>query len=99
MDLLLLLAPVAITSAAAWLLGRRARPARTLPVALARLFECVGLTVVFLVLNTLAGALVTLLARALLGRFVSLYVVTGSTLLFVSALQAVALRWWLGERA
>jgi hypothetical protein len=95
METFLLLAPVAITTVGAYLLGRRrALPSSALRTVLARLLECVGLTVVFLLLNTLAGAVVTLLVRAVFRRFVSLYLVTDSLLLTLSAMQAVALRWW-----
>jgi hypothetical protein len=95
MDVFLLLVPVALTSAGAWLLGRR-RGLRFAGVraALARLCECVGLTVAFVVLNTALGAALTLLARGLTHRFVSLYLVTDSVLLGISALQAVVVRWW-----
>ncbi|HET8645295.1 MAG TPA: hypothetical protein VFO85_07390, partial [Vicinamibacteria bacterium] len=97
-EALLLLVPVALTSAGAYLLGRRrALAARALRPALARMFECVGLTMVFLLLNTVVGAAATLGARAALGRFVSLYLVTDSVLVALSALQAVALRWWWGS--
>jgi hypothetical protein len=54
----------------------------------------VGLTVLFVLLNTAAGAALTLIARAALRRFVSLYLVTDSVLLSLSALQAVAFRFW-----
>jgi hypothetical protein len=98
MEAFLVLAPVVITTAGAYLLGRRrALPARSLRAALSRTLECVGLAVVFLLLNTLAGAAVTLLLRAVSGRFVSLYLLTDSLLVLLSALQAVALRWWWGE--
>jgi len=95
LDALFLLLPAVLTSAGAWLLGRRrGRSAGGLRIAVARLLECVGLTVVFAVLNTALGAALTLLARALSQGFVSLYMVTDSVLLGISALQAVALRWW-----
>jgi hypothetical protein len=98
-DLLLLLLPVALSSAGALYLGRRRGiPAAGLRRAFARLCECVGLMVAFVALNTLLGVAFTLLARRLTHRFVSLYMVTDSVLLGLSALQAVALRWWWGER-
>ena len=98
MDAWLLLTPVALTSAALWMLGRRrGLEASGLRGALARLCECVGLTVALLMVNTALAAALTLLARAVSARFVSLYVVTDSVLLGLSALQAVALRWWWGS--
>jgi hypothetical protein len=91
--------PILVTSAAAYLLGRRRGLARNaLRPALDRLLECVGLTALFLVVNTLAGAGLTLLIRVLTGRFLSLYLVTDTVLLFVSILQAVALRFWWDRR-
>jgi hypothetical protein len=99
-DTLLLLAPVVLTTLAAWVLGRRrGLAAAGLRDALRAVLECVGLTVLFALLNTAAGAGLTLLARAALGRFVSLYLVTDSVLLSLSALQAVAFRlWWASPR-
>jgi hypothetical protein len=95
MDLVLLLLPVALTSAGALYLGRRRGiPAASLRRAAARVCECVGLTVAFAALNTALGVALTLLARALTQGFVSLYMVTDSVLLGLSALQALALRWW-----
>jgi hypothetical protein len=96
-DTLVLLAPVALTTMGAYLLGRRRGQRRTaLRDVLARLCECVGLTVLFVLLNTAVGAALTLAARAMLHRFVSLYLVTDSVLLSLSAMQAVAFRWWWG---
>ena len=76
---------------------RRGLPRVRLGPALARTLECVGLTVVFFVLNTLLGAAATLLARALTRGFVSLYMTTDSLLVGFSVLQAVAFRWWWDE--
>lgn len=95
MDSLLLLVPVALTTAGAYLAGRRRpRGPGALRAVLARVLECVGLTVVFLVLNTVLGVAVTMAARAVLGRFVSLYLMSDWVLVALSALQAVASRWW-----
>ena len=93
-----ILLPVAITS---WgmvlLLRRRGIPGAGWRSALARVLECVGLTVLFAGGNTVLGATLTLLARALTQRFVSLYLTTDSVLLALSALQAVMFRWWWGS--
>jgi hypothetical protein len=94
-DTLVLLAPVALTTVGAYFVGRRRGLQRgALRDVLARVCECIGLTVVFVLLNTAVGAALTLIARAALRRFVSLYVVTDSVLLSLSAMQAVAFRWW-----
>jgi hypothetical protein len=98
MDGWLLVLPVALTSAGAFVLGRRrGLEPRALRGALARMCECVGLAVVLLAINTTLAAALTLLARALSGRFLSLYVITDSVLVGLSTLQAVALRWWWGS--
>jgi hypothetical protein len=91
--------PLLLTSAAAYVLGRRrGLPSAAVRPALRRVLECVGLTALFLAVNTLVGALLTLLVRLVSGRFLSLYLVTDTVLLFVSIMQAVALRWWWGSR-
>jgi hypothetical protein len=93
------LLPLALTSAGAWLLGRRRglSPGALRP-ALYRVLECVGLTALFLVVNTLAGAGLTLLVRAVSGRFLSLYLVTDTVLVYVSIMQAVGFRFWWESR-
>ena len=65
-----------------------------IPAAAGRLLECVGLTVVFAALNVLAGAAGVLLARALTGRFWSMYVNTDSTILLLALAQAIVVQWW-----
>lgn len=95
MEAYFILLPAALSALGAYLLGRRrGLPAAGLPPALARTLECVGLAVFFIVLNIALGALLTLLARALTRRFVSLHAVTDSVLMGLSVLEAVALRWW-----
>ena len=95
MEAYFILVPVALTSWAALYLLRRhgARPGAWRE-PLARTLECVGLTVIFAVVNTALGAALTLLLRAVSRNFVSLYLTTDSVLLGLSALQGVAFRWW-----
>jgi hypothetical protein len=94
-DAYFILLPAALTSwAALRLLRRRGAAAGAWREPLARTLECVGLTVVFAVVNTLLGAVLTLLLRAVARGFVSLYLTTDSVLLGISALQAIAFRWW-----
>jgi hypothetical protein len=57
--------------------------------------EVVGLTLVFFVLNLGLGMLPILLARSLMGRFISIYVLSDSSLLILSLLQALVFQgWW-----
>lgn len=100
MDTLVLLAPVVLTTLGAFVLGRRrGLPRAALRDVLRAVLDCVGLTVLFVLFNTAVGAALTLVARAALHRFVSLYLVTDSVLLSLSAAQAVAFRlWWASPR-
>jgi hypothetical protein len=94
---LVLAATLAVTSAVAYLVGRRALglPRGVLGVAVSRSLECIGLTVVFAILNTAAGILIVLASRGLTGRFVALYVVSDVVLLPLSLVQGLVFRWWL----
>jgi len=69
-------------------------PVRLLAPAAGRVLECVGATVVFCLLNAVVGVAVILAARALSGRFVSLYLGADHILVAVSALQALLFQWW-----
>ena len=71
-----------------------ARRGALLP-ALARMLECAGLAIVLAAFNLAVGFVLVLVLRRLTGSFVSLYLNTDATLLVLSALQAVALQWWL----
>jgi len=59
-----------------------------------RVLEWVGLTLLFLIGNVLAGFLAVLVLRRVTGGFVSLYLAADATLLALSAIQATALHWW-----
>jgi hypothetical protein len=93
---LVILALAAATSAAAYLVGRRrfGFPPGGLRSAAARLLECLGLAVLFLLANQALGIVVILAARAVTGGFVSLYTVSDVTLVVLSLLQALLFAWW-----
>jgi len=96
-----LLALVALTSAAAYLLGRRGygwRPASVGP-ALRRVLEWAGFWSIFYAVNLATGFAAVLVIRKLTGTTVSLYVNTDSTLATLSALQATAWQWWRAGQA
>jgi hypothetical protein len=87
----------AVTSAAISVVATRGLGARryALRPALARMLECVGLTIVLGALNVAVGFLLVLALRKLTGSFVSLYLNTDGTLLALSLLQAIVLQWWM----
>jgi hypothetical protein len=88
-----ILAVVGLSSLAAALVARRGARRRLLSAA-ARALETVGLAAGFLVLNVALGFCLTLLARAVSGAFVSLYVNDDVAILILSALQALVFQWW-----
>jgi hypothetical protein len=100
MQELLLLALPAITSAGAYLLGRRrlGLSPRALVAAIDKTLECLGLTVLFYGLNLGIGVLGILAARRFSGAFVSLYSVADVMLLVLSLLQALVFAWWRDRR-
>jgi hypothetical protein len=98
-DALYLIGLVALTSALAWVIGRRrlGLTGSSLRPALVRLLEWVGLSVVFYALNLFIGFALVLLLRKLTGSFVSMYVNTDATLALLSAFQALVFQWWRAE--
>jgi hypothetical protein len=62
--------------------------------ALGKACECVGLTLVFLLLNLAVGIIAILAARVYMGGFVSLYYLSDATLLVLSSLQALTFQAW-----
>jgi hypothetical protein len=97
MDALFVLMLVAVTSAGAFVLGRRGGADTTrdaLRRAGRRALECVGLTAAFFAVNLGLGALLTLMIRGLTPLFVSLYLSADVSLLVLSFLQALVYQRW-----
>jgi len=96
MEQLFLLLLVGLTSVCTYLVGTRGvgLSGSGLRKAVGKMLECLGLTIVFLVGNVLLGMLGALGVRALLGKFVSLYLAADWTLLGLSLLQALTFQWW-----
>jgi hypothetical protein len=69
-------------------------PARAAAAATGKVLECMGATVLFCLLNGVVGVALILTARAVSGRFVSLYLGADHTLIALSALQALLFQWW-----
>ncbi len=92
MDTAFILVVVGLSSLAAVLVAR-ARSRRRLRSAVGKTLETIGLAAVFLLLNVGVGFCLTLLARVVVGRFVSLYYSDDVTILAVSVLQALVFQW------
>src|SRR5262245_53339425 len=91
-----ILALIATTSVVAYVVGRwrlGLSPGRLRPAA-ARLLECLGLAVLFLIGNQALGVAAILAARALTAGFVSLYLVDDTSVAVLSLLQALLFVWW-----
>jgi hypothetical protein len=56
--------------------------------------ECLGLVVIFLLVNVAVGVALILGLRALTGRFITVYIVNDATLAILSLLQALVLYRW-----
>ena len=94
METAFILGVVALSSAAAAMLFVRGRPHRRLGSAIGKALETVGIAAVFLFLNLGLGFCLALLARAVAGSFVSLYVNDDVAIVILSVLQALVFQWW-----
>jgi hypothetical protein len=96
MESVYILIVAGLTSVGAYILGitKLQFPRSGLWQALGRTCECVGLTLVFFLLNLALGMLVILAVRSLTGRFVSLYSISDILLLVLSLLQALIFQGW-----
>ena len=96
MEFLAFIAIVAMTSAGAFAVGTRilalGRPA--LRPAISEALECIGLVVVFLVVNLAAGMALIFGLRALTGRFISIYWLNDLSLTVLSCFQALVFHCW-----
>jgi hypothetical protein len=63
-------------------------------LALGKACECIGLTLVFFLLNLSVGIIAILAARVFIGGFVSVYYLSDVTLLVLSSLQALTFQAW-----
>jgi hypothetical protein len=96
MEAAFILAVAGLTSVGAYALGiaRLGLSKSGLRLAFGRVCECVGLTLVFSVLNLAVAMFAILAIRALSGRFVSLYIASDVTFLMLSWLQALTFQAW-----
>lgn len=96
MGLPFILVLVGLTSVGAYLVGARALGLSGSGVreAIGAMFECVGMTLVFLVVNLALGMVVILAARQFTRGFVPLYLAADEAFLALSLLQGLTFRWW-----
>jgi hypothetical protein len=87
---------VGLTSAGAYLVGAKGLGLSRsgLRQAVGRMLECVGVTLVFFVVNLATGVIAILAARVLTLDVVSLYLADDLTLLVLSLLQGLTFQWW-----
>jgi hypothetical protein len=62
--------------------------------ALGKVWECVGLTLVFSIVNLAVATCAILSVRSLSERFISLYIASDTTLLILSWFQALTFQAW-----
>jgi hypothetical protein len=98
---LLLLAVTGLTSAGACAIGvrRLGLPGDRLGQAILGMCRFAGTAIVFLALNVAIGLAGVLLARGILGVFVSVYLLNDTFLPVLSVLQAVIFECWRSQRA
>ena len=87
---------VGLTSVGAYLVGAKGfgLSANRLRTAIGRVLECVGMTLLFFVVNLAAGIIAILAARVLTRGGMSLYLADDVTLLVLSLLQGLTFQWW-----
>lgn len=92
----LILALVGLTTAGAYLVGRRGfrLSEKQLWPAVGRMFEGIGMGLAFFAINLLAGGTLILAVRRVTERFVSIYHVEDLSLLVLSLLQGLIFQWW-----
>jgi hypothetical protein len=96
LEALFILVVAGLTSAGAYVFGiARLRFSKSgLWLALGKTCECLGLTLVFCVLNLAVATVAILAMRSLSGQFVSLYIASDTTFLMLSLLQALTFQAW-----
>ena len=87
---------VGFTSVGAFLVGLGAigLSRECLRRAIGKMLSGVGWTLIFFMLNLTVGMAVVLVGRLLMRGFVSLYLASDVTLLFLSLLQGLTFQWW-----
>jgi hypothetical protein len=95
-DHTLVLIIAGLTSVGTYILGVKGLrlPGSALWEAIGKACECIGLALIFLLLNLTVGVIAVFAARVVRGEFVSLYHTSDATLLVLSLLQALVFQAW-----
>ena len=96
MESVFVLVVAGLTSVGAYVFGVAGLGLSTsrLWLALGKVCECVGLTLVFSVVNLAAATFAILAMRSLSGQFISLYIASDATFLILSWFQALTFKAW-----
>lgn len=96
MEEVFILALVGVTSLGAYLIGAKGLklPGHGIRRAIGKMLECIGITLVFLLVNVGLGMVMILATRVLTGGFVSMYRAADGTLLVLSLFQGLVFQWW-----
>lgn len=93
---LFILVLVGLTSASAYLVGTKGlgMSRNGLRMAVRKMLECVGGTLVFFIANLVVGAIIILAVRVSTRKFMSLYFLDDLGLAALSFLQGLTFQWW-----
>ena len=95
---LFVLSLVSLTSAVSYTIGvkRLGLSGSRVQKAAGKMVECVGMTLVFVVVNLAAGLIAVTVAGVVTGRYVSPYLISEQMEVFLvfSALQGLLFQWW-----
>jgi len=93
---IVLITALPLTTLAALVIGlsREGLSAAGLRRAAGRAADCIGLGLVFYAANLAIGWMVVLALRLATDGFVTLYVLSDTTILALSLLQGLVVRWW-----
>src|SRR4030095_8232522 len=94
MDLIFPVILVVLSSAVAYHLAKRRLTLRPFAETVRMLVDCIGVSVLFLAFNLVAGALTILLIRGLTPIFVSLYSLDNIVFPVLSGVQGLMFRFW-----
>lgn len=96
MEQFFILVVIGLTSLAAYLVGAKwfGLSWHVLRSAVGRMFECIGIMLIFCVVNLAVVVITILTIRSLTDRFLPLEIASDLTLPALSLLQALILQWW-----
>lgn len=96
MEQVFVLALAGVTTGGAYLVGTKGLKLSGLAMqkAVGKMFESLGMVLIFLGINVGVGVIVILAARVLTRGFVSMYLAADATVLVLSLIQGLTFQWW-----